>query len=126
MSNSMNDWHPYVARVSDGRMNNFPRKGLERAKARKWDVEFLVKSGTMLIGDAMYRHNTHNTGVYLQRVSPEEFDMLKAFEVPCMTGAKFVETYMGCTQCLINDNGIKVYLSSREIHDNNVAYLCGV
>ncbi len=84
----------------------------------------------MLISDVVYRHIQAwmdnpdvIKDVYLQRVTDMEFDMLKAFEVPRMSGTKFVETYMGCSQALINDNGIKVYMSSRQIHDDNAAML---
>jgi len=129
----MNNWHPYVARVNDGRTCALPAKGLVRAKARKWDVEFLVQSKTMLISNVVYRHIQAwmdnpdvIKDVYLQRVSYMEFDMLKAFEVPRMSGTKFVAIYMGCSQALINDDGTKIFMSSREIHDTNVAYICGV
>lgn len=122
----MNKWHPYVARIPDGRPISLI--GLSRARARKWDVEFLVKARVMLTSNVLYRHiQSYNDNplvmqrVYLQRVSFEEFDLLRAFAVPCVSGTKFTEEYMGQSLTYINEDGGKVIITSREIHDGNEA-----
>lgn len=112
------NFHPYVARVSTWE----PGEGgtLSRTVARQWDIAYLVKSGSMMTSNVLYKNNGDHGLVYLQRVTDMEFDMLDAFDVPCMSGSRFMKSHMGISYDYSNDDGMKVYYSSREINDANV------
>jgi len=110
--------HPYVARV-DGKA--VVRTVLSRREASQWDVAFLVKSGSMLTSNVLYRLSRDQGLIYLQRVTEMEFDMLEAFDVPCISGSRFMKDSMGISSSYLNDNDTEVFFSSRDINDANVA-----
>jgi len=111
-------FHPYVARVDSKAVL---RTELSRKEASQWDIAFLVKSESLLTSHVLYKLTGDGGLIYLQRVTDMEFDMLEAFDVPCISGSRFMGDYMGISHGYVNDGGLKVFFSSRDINDVNVA-----
>jgi hypothetical protein len=72
----------YAARLDDQRCKNIPTARFPHTVAKKWDIVFLVLH--TYLHEGMYDHDDGNR-YYLGRISWEEFDMLKAFGVTCVT-----------------------------------------
>lgn len=74
--------HWYAVRLDDQRHKDIPTARLPHYIGKKWDVAFLLYHS--YIEEGMYDHDDGKR-YYLGRISWEEFDMLKAFGVTCVT-----------------------------------------
>lgn len=75
--------HYYVARVDDKQIIGIPSSHFPWSVAKKWEVAFLINVD-LVNGTGTYDHEDGNR-YYVDVISKEEYDMLIAFGVECVT-----------------------------------------